>query len=45
VPAAASGATVVNGDFEAGSLAGWSQVSSPGSGWFAYSGTNAPIST
>jgi len=42
----ASAATVVNGDFEAGTLAGWTKApgGDPESGWFAYSGTNAPIS-
>jgi len=44
-PAAA--ATVVNGDFETGTLAGWAQVPAPGAGggWFAYSGIDAPVST
>lgn len=43
-PAAA--ATVVNGDFEAGTLVGWTQVPAAGEagGWFAYSGLNAPVS-
>jgi hypothetical protein len=44
----ASAATVVNGDFETGTLAGWSQAEVPfpgGEGWFAYSGTAAPVST
>ncbi|HEY3434405.1 MAG TPA: hypothetical protein VGK41_02010, partial [Solirubrobacterales bacterium] len=44
-PAAASAATVVNGDFETGTLAGW-QLSNSGEGsqdsWYAYSGTNPP---
>ncbi|HEX6752490.1 MAG TPA: hypothetical protein VF093_02730 [Solirubrobacterales bacterium] len=42
-------ATVVNGDFETGTLAGWTKVEIPASGgsggWFAYSGLNAPVST
>ncbi|HEY5709084.1 MAG TPA: hypothetical protein VIS51_06790 [Solirubrobacterales bacterium] len=44
-PAAA--ATVVNGDFETGTLAGWAQVPAPeaGGGWFSYSGIDAPVST
>ena len=39
-------ATVVNGDFETGTLAGWTQVPAPGEegGWFAYSGLDAPVS-
>ena len=46
---AASAATVVNGDFESGTLSGWTtrdeaaDFPAPG-GWFAYSGTEAPIS-
>lgn len=46
-PSGAGAATVVNGDFEAGSLAGWTRApgGDPESGWFAYSGTKAPIST
>ena len=44
-PAAA--ATVVNGDFETGTLAGWVQFPAPraSGGWFAYSGIDAPVST
>lgn len=45
LPGGASAATVVNGDFETGTLGGWTNVSSFESGWFAYSGTTAPIST
>ncbi len=45
VPAGASAATVVNGDFESG-LSGW-QVQNTGpatkSGWFTYSGTKSPL--
>jgi hypothetical protein len=50
LPAGAGAATVVNGDFEAGNLSGWvtrneiADFPFPGS-WFAYSGTEAPIST
>ncbi len=37
LPAGASAATVVNGDFEDGNLTGWSTYSSNGAGdWFAY---------
>ncbi|HVQ59018.1 MAG TPA: hypothetical protein VMS60_08945 [Solirubrobacterales bacterium] len=43
-PAGATGATVVNGSFETGTLAGWQVVNSSESGnWFAYSGTTPPI--
>ncbi len=44
MPGAASGATVVNGDFETGNLSGW-QVSnsSPDGNWFAYTGTKPPL--
>jgi hypothetical protein len=48
-PSSAAAATVVNGDFEAGTLNGW-QVqnfptpSSPENNWFAYTGTTAPSS-
>lgn len=43
-PQAASAATVVNGDFEAGTLKGWEarKVTEAG-GWFAYTGTEAPL--
>ncbi|HEX3174751.1 MAG TPA: hypothetical protein VHQ43_11110 [Solirubrobacterales bacterium] len=45
LPAGAGAATVVNGDFEAGTLTGWTVVN-PGEfeagSWFAYSGTAAP---
>lgn len=46
MPAAgASAATVVNGNFETGTLAGWQTYSSAEVGsWFAYSGTTGPIS-
>jgi hypothetical protein len=43
---AAGAATVVNGDFEAGSLSGWKKLdqgSSEGT-WFAYSGAENPLS-
>lgn len=46
VPATAGAATVVNGDFESGSLSGW-QVQDTGpatkSGWYVYSGTESPL--
>lgn len=44
VPAGASAATVVNGDFEAGGLSGWQVYNSfPECGnWFTYSGTVTP---
>jgi hypothetical protein len=43
-PAGATGATVVNGSFETGTLAGWQVVNSSESGsWFAYTGTTPPI--
>lgn len=47
-PAAATAATVVNGDFETGTLTGWQvfnvppATEAPGN-WFAYSGTASPI--
>lgn len=44
----APAATVVNGNFEAGNLSGWTVVDVPspeGGSWFAYSGTNAPFSS
>ncbi len=46
LPLSAGAATVVNGDFEAGSLNGWTVVNSEetGASWFAYSGTAAPYS-
>lgn len=46
LPAGASAATVVNGDFETGSLTGWQVYNSkPSCGsWFAYTGTKTPIS-
>ncbi|HEY7255182.1 MAG TPA: hypothetical protein VH476_00745 [Solirubrobacterales bacterium] len=47
--AGARGATVVNGDFEAGNLTGWIPVDEKleevqGS-WYAYSGTNSPLNS
>jgi hypothetical protein len=44
VPADAAAATVVNGDFESGTLNGWHvhRVTEAGN-WFAYKGTDAPI--
>ncbi len=44
LPNGAKAATVVNGDFETGNLTGWTNSSTIESSWFAYSGTNAPIS-
>lgn len=43
-PSGAGAATVVNGDFESGTLAGWHvhRVTTAGD-WFAYQGTDAPI--
>ncbi len=43
-PAAVSAATVVNGNFETGTLSGWSvhRVTTFGN-WFAYKGSNEPI--
>lgn len=43
-PSAAEAASVVNGDFESGTLAGWnvSRVTEAGN-WFAYKGTEPPI--
>ena len=46
VPSAGA-ATVVNGDFESGALNGWKivdQGGSVGASWFAYSGTENPLS-
>jgi hypothetical protein len=43
-PGGASAATVVNGDFEAGNLSGWSVYRATALGdWYAYRGTNPPI--
>ncbi len=43
-PAGASAATVVNGDFESGSLQGWDVYRATELGdWYAYSGTDTPI--
>lgn len=43
-PSGAGAATVANGDFESGTLAGWNvhRVTAAGD-WFAYKGTDAPI--
>jgi len=44
LPAAAGAATVANGDFESGTLAGWQVRRATTAGdWFAYKGTDAPI--
>jgi hypothetical protein len=43
-PGGAAAATVVNGDFESGNLAGWHVHQATGLGdWYAYKGTDAPI--
>jgi hypothetical protein len=43
-PSTAAAATVVNGDFESGNLAGWSVHRATELGdWYAYKGTNPPI--
>ncbi|HEX6687754.1 MAG TPA: hypothetical protein VF085_03720 [Solirubrobacterales bacterium] len=43
-PAGAVAATVVNGDFESGTLSGWQVHRATEAGdWFAYQGTDAPI--
>jgi hypothetical protein len=40
----AEAATVVNGNFESGTLSGWQVHQATGAGnWFAYTGTDAPI--
>jgi len=45
LPAVAGAANVVNGNFETGNLEGWHAHSATGFGdWFAYTGTDAPIS-
>jgi hypothetical protein len=45
VPAAAAPLpTIVNGDFETGTLAGWQQSNSGSGGWFAYHDPVAPLS-
>jgi hypothetical protein len=44
VPGRAAAATVVNGDFESGTLSGWQAHSANEAGnWFAYRGTTAPF--
>ncbi len=44
IPTASQGATVVNGDFETGSLSGWQVSNSSSDGnWFAYTGTKPPL--
>lgn len=50
VSSSASAATVVNGDFETGTLSGWqvqnfATVPSTTNSWFAYAGTTAPTSS
>lgn len=43
-PGGASAATVVNGDFESGTLNGWQvRRATTSANWFAYKGTDAPI--
>jgi hypothetical protein len=46
-PLGATAATVVNGDFETGTLAGWQLQNNPSGelesgSWYAYSGTSSP---
>jgi hypothetical protein len=44
VPDGAAAATVVNGDFESGTLGGWrTSRTTESANWFAYQGTDAPI--
>ena len=44
IPAASQGATVVNGDFETGSLSGWVVHNSATKGnWYAYTGDKTPV--
>ncbi|HEU4393339.1 MAG TPA: hypothetical protein VFR04_06860 [Solirubrobacterales bacterium] len=44
VPGGAAAATVVNGDFETGTLSGWhARRATEAGSWFAYKGTDAPI--
>ncbi|HEX3240572.1 MAG TPA: hypothetical protein VHR18_10615 [Solirubrobacterales bacterium] len=44
-PTGAGAATVINGGFETGNLDGWTIFSNTGKGnWFAYTGTEGPIS-
>ena len=44
VPSAAGAATVVNGDFESGTLSGWHVHRATGLGdWYAYKGTATPV--
>jgi hypothetical protein len=43
-PSGAAAATVLNGDFESGSLSGWHvHLATEAGNWFAYRGTTAPI--
>jgi hypothetical protein len=44
-PGTAGAAIVNNGDFETGNLSGWQMsTTTPGDGWFAYTGTMPPVS-
>jgi hypothetical protein len=44
IPATSPAATVVNGDFEAGTLSGWQTYNSTEFGeWFAYTGSHPPL--
>jgi len=44
LPGSALGASVAGGNFETGTLSGWSVVNSGSGNWFAYSGTTSPQS-
>ncbi len=44
LPGSALGGSVAGGNFETGTLSGWSVVNSGSGNWFAYSGTTSPHS-